>query len=207
MTADQVALELEAISSPIINKQIAIMGAARNAFNRHSRASMEEFKKLQEEVEHEIKVALKQLQALATGKPAAEKADLPRIHSILTHLHLIAESIGGLRDPIHKKIKDGVLFSDKAVSQTNYLFDHQGGMLRSLLDIIKTDNEFLKKYLQEEGRNLIQSCITFATEHEARMIEGVCLPQAAPLFLAILERVRTMTQHEMDIAQLLAKKS
>lgn len=207
MAEEHVVQEMEAISSPFMKKLIAMMGAARNAFNRHSRSSMEELKNLKGEVEEEIKAARKQLEALTAKAPEAGKADPRKIQSVLTRLHLVSEAIGGLAEPIQKKIKDGVLFSDKAVSQTNYLFDHQGGMLRSLLDIIKTDNEFLKKYLQEEGRNFIESCNTFATEHEARMIEGLCLPQAAPLFLAILDRMRIMAQHEIDVAQLLAKGS
>jgi hypothetical protein len=37
------------------------------------------------------------------------------------------------------------------------------------------------------------------------MIEGVCLPQAAPLFLALLDRIRTLCQHEVEIANILAK--
>jgi Na+/phosphate symporter len=79
-------------------------------------------------------------------------------------------------------------------------------MLRSILDILKTDNEFLKKYMVQEGRNLIQSCNDFATEHEARMIEGICLPQAAPIYINILDRMREISRQEVDIADLLVKK-
>jgi len=37
------------------------------------------------------------------------------------------------------------------------------------------------------------------------MIEGLCLPQAAPLFLTLLDRMRTLCQHEVEIAKILAK--
>jgi hypothetical protein len=79
-------------------------------------------------------------------------------------------------------------------------------MIRSVLDIIKTDNEFLKKYLLEEGRKLGKAALSFATEHEDRMIEGLCLPEAAPIFLALMDRMSTIAQHEVEIATLLAKK-
>jgi Na+/phosphate symporter len=199
--------ELEAISGPIIKKLLSMVGAARNAFNRHRRQSMAELQGLKSELDQEIHRALTKVVALAARKSGAEQACLLRLQSILNHLHIIGDTLGALTDPIQKKIQEGVLFSDKAVTQTNFLFDHHAGLLRSLLDIIKTDNEFLKKYVVEEGRKLIEACIVFATEHEARMIEGLCLPQAAPIFLSILDRMRNVGQHEVDIANILAQKS
>lgn len=205
MAEEQVIKDQAAVIGPVVDKLITMMGAARDAFNRHSRASLEELKNLQEGLAQEISKATKQATPPARISEA-EKAAVLRIQSILHHLQLISENIGALADPIQKKIKDGILFSDKAVSQTNYLFDHHTGMLRSVLDILKTSNEFLKKYIAQEGRNLIQSCSDFATEHEARMIEGLCLPQAAPIFLTILDRMRAIGQHEVNIAGVLAKK-
>ena len=79
-------------------------------------------------------------------------------------------------------------------------------MIRSLLDIVKTDNQFLKDYVEKEGRNLVQACADYATEHQDRLIEGVCAPQAAPIFLAILDAMRGVGQAEVEIAKLLAEK-
>lgn len=191
--------ELEAI----VGKLVAGSGAARDAFNRHSRSSMEELRTLNRTAAQELEAALKKLEEEMARKSAGERSTLTRLSSIYSHLQIIAQNLGNLADPIQKKIKDGVLFSDKAVSQTNYLFDTQAGMLRSVLDIIKTDNDFLKRYLETEARNLNQACINFATEHETRLIEGLCLPQAAPLFLAILDNMRSMGQQELAIVQLL----
>lgn len=188
----------------IVGKLVAGTGAARDAFNRHSRSSMEELRTLNGTAAQELDAALKNLEARMAQKSETERTAFMRLSSIYTHLQIIAQNQGALADPIQKKIKDGVLFSDKAVSQTNYLFDTQAGMLRSVLDIIKTDNEFLKRYTETEARNLIQACINFATEHETRLIEGLCQPQAAPLFLAILDSLRSMGQHEVEIVQLLA---
>lgn len=187
----------------IVANLVAGTGAARDAFNRHSRKSMEELQTLNQIAAQQLQAALRELEQRLAGKSAAERPALMRLSSVYSHLQIIAQNLGALADPIQKKMKDGVLFSDKAVSQTNYLFDSQAGMLRSVLDIIKTDNEFLKRYTETEARNLIQACSNFATEHETRLIEGVCLPQAAPLFLAILDNMRAMGQQEADLVQLL----
>jgi len=202
-------IEMEARLTPVVDKLITMMGAARDAFNRHSRGSLEDLKKGRQAVVKEIKEIGAKIEAAGPSgeKTEAERFMLMKMRNVLSHLEVVAETIGDLADPIHRKVQGGVLFSDKAVAQTNYLFDQHTGMIRSVLDIIKTDNEFLKRYVLEEGKKLNRACIDFATEHEARMIEGVCLPQAAPIFLAILDRMRVMAQHETDIAGLLAKKS
>jgi Na+/phosphate symporter len=182
-----------------------MMGAARDAFNRHSRASLEELQTLAKAVSQDFQGASAQMKILIEKNPETGRAGLVRLAGIFSRLAVIGDNIGGLAQPIEKKIKDGVLFSDKAVTQTNYLFDQHAGMIRSILDIIKTDNSFLKKYLLEEARKLVQACADYATEHEERLIEGLCLPQAAPIFLAILDRFRLMGEHEMEIANLLSR--
>jgi len=128
------------------------------------------------------------------------------MQSLLTHLLVVGDTLEGMSDSIGTKMKEGVLFSDKAVSQANQLFDHQAGVLRSIMDVLKTDNDYLKRYVLEEGERLVKNCNDFATEHEARLIEGLCQPQAAPLFLAMLDGMRTSGQHAVDIAQILIKK-
>ncbi|MFA5112100.1 MAG: hypothetical protein WC443_11880 [Desulfobaccales bacterium] len=206
MVKKRFAGEQVALLDPIVDKLLTMMGAARVAFNRHSRISLEELRNLQSMVAMESSNMGKQLKGLIAQKSEEEKPAFVKVHSILNHMEMIGDNIGGFADPIEKKIRNAVLFSDKAVTQTNFLFDQHSGLIRSLLDIIKTDNEFLKKYVLEEGRKLVQACIDFATEHEERMIEGLCMPQAAPIFLAILDRMRIVSQHEMEITTILAKK-
>jgi Na+/phosphate symporter len=205
MAEKPITIDQAAIIGPVVDKLISMMGAARDAFNRHSRASLEELKGFQAGLAQEIDKAAKQV-STPSLKSEADKAMALRVQSILHRLQLIGENIGALTDPIQRKIKDGILFSDKAVSQTNYLFDHHTGILRSVQDILKTDNAFLKKYMGQEAHSLILACTNFATEHEDRMIEGLCLPQAAPIFLTILDRMRALGQHEVDIAGILARK-
>lgn len=191
--------------TPVFDKLIAMVGAARDAFNRHSHPSLERLKKLYEELQGEINRLMPEINELVAKAPENQRTFLIRLQSVLTRLQVVAETLMGLSPPIAQKIKGGVLFSDKAVSQANLLFDHQAGLLRSLLDLLKTDNAFLKRYVQEEGRKLVQNCNDFATEHEARLIEGLCLPQAAPLFLALLDQMRTAGQHVVNMAQILSQ--
>jgi len=189
----------------IVNNLSKMIVAARSAFNRHSKPHVEEINNLKATVGQQIEALLKKVEAAAAAASGEKKAALLRLHSILSRVQIIAENLAGLMEPVFKKIKDAVLFSEKAVGQTNYLFDLQSGILRSLLDVILTENDFLKKYLAGEARKVVQAANDFATEHEARLIEGLCMPQAAPIFLAILDRFRTMSQQEMELAEFMEK--
>ena len=191
--------------NPVFAKLGDMLGTARDAFNRHSATSLEQLKKTYGELAAEIKRDVDDFGTLAAKASGNQKATFIRFQSVLTHLQMVGDDLEGLSTPIGKKMKEGVLFSDKAVAQANQLFDHLTGILRSILDALKTDNDFLKRYVQEEGKRLTQSCNDFATEHEARLIEGLCLPQAAPLFLAILNRLRAAGQHAVNIARILGQ--
>jgi len=192
--------------NPIFGKLLDMVGAARDAFNRHSGTSLEQLKKLHGELALNIKDAEEEYDNRLAKVSGTQRASLVRLQSVLTHLQMMGDNLAELVNPIGKKMKEGILFSDKAVAQANQLFDHLSGILRSVLDTLKTDNEFLKRYVVEEGQRLTQACNDFATEHEARLIEGVCLPQAAPLFLAMLDVMRTMGQRAVNIARILSQK-
>jgi Na+/phosphate symporter len=204
MVANRFSEEQVALFSPIVERLLTMIGAARDAFNRHSRSRLGYLQSQQGVVEQSVRDTAGQLKSLIARTPGDETPVLIRAHSILEHLKVIGDQIGGCLAPIEQKIQGSILFSEKAVTQANFLFDQHSGIIRSVLDILKTDNDFLKKYLLEESRKLGEACRTFATEHETRLIEGICLPQAAPIFLALLDRMGAIAQQEMKIADLLA---
>ena len=166
--------------NPIFTKLGDMVGAARDAFNRHSGISLEQLKTLHGELAQEITNTEDNLESLSAKASGNQRTSVLRLQSVLTHLRMVGDNLLELSTPIGRKMRESILFSDKAVAQANQLFDHLTGILRSILDTLKTDNDFLKRYVTEEGQRLTQACNDFATEHEARLIEGLCLPQAAP---------------------------
>ncbi len=187
--------------NPIKDKLVAMLGAARDAFNRHSRASLEQFKTQAETTRKDIEALSRTTAELAAQAKGEAKDRLALYQKLLPGLAEIAATLAGLHDPIQKKVKDGILFSEKAVSQTNCLFDTQAGLIRSLFDILQTNNDYLKKFVREEGDRVQKDCADYATEHETRLVEGLCTPQAAPIFLALLEHFRRLAQQEAALVQ------
>jgi Na+/phosphate symporter len=192
---------------PMGEKLVAMIGAARDAFNRHSRTGLDQFKDLHTAAAQEIDAAVKKLEVAAAQASAGDKTQLTAWKDLSLGLRQLVETLGGLSGPLSKKVKDGVLFSEKAVVQTNSLFDSQTGVIRSVFDIVQTGNDYLKKFVQAEGLKTQRDCADFGTEHETRLIEGLCTPQAAPIFLAILEHFRRLGQQEAEMIQKFSQKS
>ena len=72
---------------PIGEKLVGMIGAARDAFNRHSRAGLDQFKNLQEAVAKEIDAALKNLEGQMAQAKAADQAQLTVWQDLLKGLH------------------------------------------------------------------------------------------------------------------------
>ena len=205
MTGKKLFEELLEAIGPAIDNLRRMLGAARHGFNRDSLDDLQEVNRLQGVAAEEIKAIVKRVGSATVAKSDAERAPLLRVHEILSRLGLARENISALGDAIRKKIEDKLLFTDKAFFDINYIFTHQTGLMRSLLDVVRTDNQLLRRYLEEEGQNLIQVCLNAATEHETRLIEGLCLPQSSPVFLSILDHMRTICSHVLGIVRLRGK--
>ena len=188
----------------VVGHLVAMVEKARSAFNRQSSADLEEMMRIQQVVADEIAEVANRLDAMLAEKQGTDREFCVKLHSVLAHVQLMAEDIGEMAPALGKQIREAIPFSQKGIAQTNELFDGQLEMLRVLGDIFQTDNEVLKTFLRKEkGPGLCQQCIDFATAHEARLIEGLCLPHAAPIFLTMLDAVRNMARHGMEVAHLL----
>jgi Na+/phosphate symporter len=183
---------------------VMMIETARSAFNRQDRHDLEKLARCQTIAKEEIGLASSRIDAHLSRTHREGRVPLIRLSSILSHLEMIVEGISEMLLVLEKQIRDGIPFSRKGIDQANELFDGQIEILRALEDIFQTDNEVLKKWIcHNRGPELSRSCIDFATAHESRLVEGLCLPHAAPVFLTLLDVVRTLTRHEMEVARLL----
>lgn len=190
--------------SGVVTNLIIMVEKASSGFNRQRVADLEEMLHHQKVVEDEIALLSSRLDGLLSSERGGGREFCLKLESVLAHVQLMAEDIGEMIPVLTKQVKEGIPFSQRGIAQTNELFEGQLEMLRVLADIFQTDNEVLKTFLrQEKGPSLCQQCIDFATAHEARLIEGLCLPHAAPIFLTLLDAVRNMAQHGMEVAHLL----
>lgn len=188
---------------PIIDQLVDVVNTARKAFIHQRGQLLAQLNNQQDPLCREIGSAMMQMYELSKSKTSGERESCLRVHSILTHLRIIAETTCRLEETLQNQIRSGVLFSDKAVSEVCHLFNQQSDILSNLANIIRKDSEDSRHHVMEECKKLAHTCLQFGTEHETRLVEGLCFPQSAPLFLDILDQVQTIAYHEREIGHLL----
>lgn len=187
----------------IVDRLMGVNAAAQKAFTHHNINVLLDLIPEQESISREIKSVILKMNESVRDKSGEEREPYLRLLSILTHLQKVAESIGSLGKSLQEQIKERVLFSDKAIHQTNQLFDQHSSVLTCLVSAIRKGDETMRCRAVEQCLEMKDSCIYFGTEHETRLVEGLCLPQSAPFFLAILDHMQTMIHHEHGVANLL----
>lgn len=205
MSEERTIRELLAESAPIIDQLTDVVNTAKKAFVHQRGQLLAQLNNQQDPLCREIRSTISKMSTLTAGKTAHTREPYLRIQSILTHLLIIAETTCRLEETLHKQIKDGVLFSDKAILQVSHIFDAQTKIFSDLATAMRNADEDIQHLVEDECNKLGQFCLQCSTDHENRLVEGLCYPQAAPLFLALLDQMQTIVHHEREVAHLLGR--
>ncbi len=135
---------------------------------------------------------------------AANNPDLKPYVSVSIHLLRIWENLERLLELVDKKIRENILFSDKAVYETIFLLQRLVEILRPSSDIILAKNTFLSMYVQESQSSVEKTAAEYATLHENRLITGECLPAVSLLYVNMLDAIKNIAWHTKEIAIKLA---
>lgn len=134
----------------------------------------------------------------------AEDSGLKPYISVSVHILRIWEDIDKLSRLIDKKISENILFSDRTVNETIFLFQRLVEILRPTADIILARNTFLKTYIVESQAGIAKMADEYATLHEDRLIEGESMPASSSLYINILDAVKSIAWHIKEMAVELA---
>ncbi|MCK5512259.1 MAG: hypothetical protein KAI96_05595 [Thermodesulfovibrionia bacterium] len=135
---------------------------------------------------------------------AVHDLDLKPYISVSVHLLKMWENIDKLSNLIDKKIRENILFSDKAVNETIFLLQRLIEILRPTADIILARNTFLRMYILESQASVEKMATGYATLHEDRLIVGECVPVASSLYIKMLDAIKNIAWHTKEIAIKLA---
>ncbi len=160
--------------------------------------SLDQLKECREKVAEirkaEVELAVKVTEAAKLGNEMKQYVLVPQ------HILRIAENIDILAEKISRKIKDNILFSERAVTETTFLLQRLKEIIMSANDLLFCENTLLNSYVEESEANLVKTCIEYATQHEERLIEGLCLPISSSIYITMLDCIRNIAWHAKEIA-------
>ena len=194
----KVASEKELVSKlyDVNQKAVDCIHLLQNAFIFNSSKSLDECEAKANEILQAEKALTEEF-----VKDAKVDPDSRVYVCVPVSLERMGDFIEDIAGCIRTKIRDGILFSDKAISETTFLLEKLQVVLRNTSDIILSRNSTLREYVKESAAEINRSANEFATMHEDRLIEGLCMPLASPLYLHMLDAIKGIAWHGKQVAE------
>jgi Na+/phosphate symporter len=138
-------------------------------------------------------------EVLLNASPTDETARI--FSTIPSHLERMAGNLEQIARLIRIKINDNLLFSDRAVEELSFLFNRTKEVLQTVSELILARNVYLANYIKESGREIENSANRYATLHEERLIEGLCLPKSSGIYITVLDSLKRIAWNAREIAE------
>jgi len=170
-------------------RAVEMLTLVRDAFRRQDCAPLERADRLGQEI-HRLEKAL-----IAHAENVS--AD---VLAVPMHLERVGDNIELLVRAVRVMVVESVPFSERAIREVETLFARALELLECVRDVLITGNHVLVRYVVEHGRGFENLTDDFARVHEQRLIEGVCMPRASSLYLAMLDDLKGVESHTRQIA-------
>lgn len=120
--------------------------------------------------------------------------------SIASSFDCMTYNIEAVLDRLRAKSENHIFFSDGAVKEVNDIFQEVMRLLEYLPNLITKENKLLGQRIGEEGRSVFEVANAYSEEHEERLIQGICEPKHSPIYLGILESLKGVTVHMLEVS-------
>jgi Na+/phosphate symporter len=140
------------------------------------------------------------------AKMASANNEARAILTVPAHIEKIATSIKRIGENSRSRIKEGMLFSDKALLETGKLFTKSKDILKKAGEAAVTGSQATLQAVLADSDALERMANDFATAHEERLVTGECSPKSSSTYLCILYAFEDMGAHIKNTINKLAGK-
>ena len=119
---------------------------------------------------------------------------------VVHHLQLTGECCRELSERVVAKISEGVLFSDKAFKEIKELSAQVRSLLHGAILAFLNNDEALFREVADSGSAVEKMINDSSSEHEKRLISGVCVVRSSAIFLDMLDAFRRIAGHAVSLA-------
>jgi Na+/phosphate symporter len=183
----------------VSRSEIKMLELIFEGFRTLTEKSIKEAEEIKEEVRRHtaelVRFVIRESSSAGKGKEWAK----PYL-SMASSFDRMGYNMEGMVDRLKVILKDHILFSDRAVKEVNDIFQGAMDLLESLPDLIQTRNKLLAQKIGEQVRSLLKIANGYSGEHEERLIQGVCMPKSSPLYLGLLESLKGIIAHILEVS-------
>jgi Na+/phosphate symporter len=182
-----------------MHKTQEMIELTEDGFKKNKLASLDQ----SDELAREIQVKEDALTA-ALAKIASSNAEARALLTVPSHIEKIATSIKRITENSRVRIKEGMLFSDKAIHETGRLFNASKEAVKKAGEAVVTGGRTAVENVLSESEAMERMSKEFATAHEDRLVTGECSPKASSTYLCILYAFEDMGAHLKEAVRKLA---
>ncbi len=181
----------------LADQTIEMLKLAREAFVKQRRTLVESILALGQEVHRAEKALTAGLVPAHGGRTPsdAEKIFVPM------HLERIGDNIEAFARAIEHQAQEGVVFTDRATHEIDRLLEKALELLEATRDVLRTGNRTLVHHVLTDGPCFQATATEFASFHQERLIQGLCVPRASSIYLAMIDYLRGVERHQRDIVK------
>ena len=191
--------EVEEKIIQVCQSLIKMLELAFQGFRKLTEESLKEVEEAKKEVEQHS-TELKNHLILKSSVDEKGKEWVRPYLSIASSFDRMAHNIEGIVDRLRSMVRDHILFSDHALREVNDIFQEAMVLLQSLPNLVLTQQKSVAQHIGEQVRSVFKIVNGFSEEHEERLIQGICMPKSSPMFLGILESLKGVIAHTLEVS-------
>lgn len=183
----------------IMHKALEMVEITEDGFTKNKLSALDHADELSKEI-HAKEDAL----TAALARMAASDSDAKAILAVPAHIEKTATSIKRITENTRSRIREGMLFSDKAILETGRLFTRAKEVLKKAGEAAVTGAKATIENVISESEAIERMANDFATAHEKRLVTGECSPKSSSIYLCILYAFEDMSVHIRDATRRLS---
>jgi Na+/phosphate symporter len=185
----------------MMHKAQEMLELVEDGFMKNKLASLDQADELVKEIHTREDVLTTTL-----AKMASTNNEARTLLTVPSHIEKIATIIMRITESCRTRIKEGLLFSDKAVNETEKLFAFTMDVLKKSAEAAITGSESVVKTTIADADAMERMANNFATAHEDRLVTGECSPNSSSTYLCILYAFEDMGTHIKNVVKRLSDK-
>lgn len=199
--AEQTVKDLKKEIYLLIHKAQSMLEVSEDGFMKGKMSSLDQAEELAKEIH-----AKEDVLTAALAKMAATNSEARSILSVPANVEKIATAIKRISENSRERIREGLLFSDKAIFETGKLFSKTKDILKKASEAAVTGAPATIETVLSETDALERMANDFATAHEERLVTGECSPKASSNYLCILYAFDDMGAYIKNAVKKLSEK-
>lgn len=197
--AEQTVKDIKKDIYLIMHKALEMVEMTEDGFTKSKLSSLDQAEELAREIH-----AKEDTLTAALAKMSASNSEARAILTVPSHVEKIATSIKRITENSKARIKEGMLFSDKAILETGRLFTKTKEVLKKAGEAAVTGSKATIESALSESTLIESMANDYATAHEERLVTGECSPKSSSTYLCILYAFEDMGAHIKDATQRLS---